>query len=370
MWTPDSLNRAPTTDLPLAAYRPRSQVHVPTTLVRRAATPVIDAHGHLGRWLTAGEWAVPDVGALVDSMDACNVRAIVNLDGRWGDELEANLARYDAARPGRFVTFCHVDWVALRHADAEDRLAADLRRSVAAGARGLKVWKDLGLEVRDGRGRLVSPNDPRLDRLWQTAAEQGIPVAIHTGDPAAFFEPVDRFNERLEELVRHPEWSYHGGDHPPLSELLGALEAVVARHPRTTFIGVHVGGRPEDLAWVDRMLVLYPNFSIDIAARVAELGRQPRAARALVLRHPDRVLFGSDGIPPGEADYHTLFRFVETADEAFDYSAVDPPPTGRWQVSALDLPADVQALVYAANCRRLVPGLDRMGTERPEGGHA
>ncbi|MET8046584.1 amidohydrolase family protein [Streptosporangium sp. NPDC005286] len=341
-------------NLPLRDYRPRSRLRAEGIGPARAAHPAIDAHAHLGRWLTGGTWAVPDVPRLIDMMTGCNIATMINFDGRWGEELEANLDRYDRRHPHEFMTFCHVDWTALTVPRPGERLARDLARSVARGARGLKVWKDLGLSVRDGDGDLVLPDDPRLSPLWEKAAELAIPVAIHTADPVAFFDPVDERNERLEELLRHPEWSFAADRYPRFPRLMAALEALVAAHPETTFIGLHAGCHAEDLSWVGRMLDTYPNFHIDIAARIAELGRQPRRTRALLLRHPDRVLFGTDQLQLRQATYETYFRFIETSDEYFPYSPKDPPPNGRWHISALDLPHGVIEKVYAANARRLI----------------
>ena len=123
---------------------------------------------------------------------------------------------------------------------------------------------------------------------------------------------------------------------------MAALEAIVAAHPATTFIAVHAGCYAEDLAGVGGgMMEKYPNFHIYIAARIAELGRQSRATRALIAGHPGRVLFGTDEIPPKRAVYQIYFRFMETADECFPYSPDNPPGSGRWPISALDLPGDV-----------------------------
>jgi predicted TIM-barrel fold metal-dependent hydrolase len=355
------LSELPLSELPLAKYRPYSRLRLPQTTVPRARVPAVDAHAHLGRWLTEGRWAVPDVPEFVGLMDSCNVTAVVNLDGRWGGELEDNLDRYDRRYPHRFATFCHVDWAALREPGADTRLADSLERSVSAGACGLKVWKDLGLGVRDADDRLVLPDDPRLDALWETAGRLGVPIAIHTADPVAFFDPVDERNERLEELLARPDWSFCDPMYPSFDRLVAALETVVAAHPGTTFIAVHAGCYAEDLAWVDRMLSSYANFHIDIAARIAELGRQPRATRALFLSHPERVLFGTDEIPPNLDAYQRYFRFMETADECFPYSPDDPPGSGRWPISALDLPEDAARRVYAGNAQRLIPGLAATG---------
>jgi predicted TIM-barrel fold metal-dependent hydrolase len=341
----------------LSEHHPRPQVRVPAHAVERPGFPAIDAHNHLGRWLSEGErWMCDDVPALLALMDEAGVEAMVNLDGRWDDELEANLDRYDRGHPGRFATFCHVDWASLAAGGSPDDLARSVARSADAGARGLKVWKDLGLGFEDDQGRLLMPDDPRLDPVWEAAAEHGLPVLIHAADPIAFFEPIDRFNERYEELIAHPDWSFHDGRFPRFWRLMEALEAIVSRHPSTIFIGAHVGCCAEDLAWVGRMLTDHPNFHVDVSARIAELGRQPRAAAALLNAHPDRILFGTDVFPPSLAAYRLAYRFLETLDEHFSYMA-DPdavPKTGRWAISGLGLDDGVLEPVYAANARRLV----------------
>jgi predicted TIM-barrel fold metal-dependent hydrolase len=352
-------------DLRLSDWRPEPKVVLPRHRVERARFPAVDAHNHLGRWLSAwvGDeaeaWTVPDVGALLELMDGCNVRSIVNLDGRWGAELLANVERYDLAHPGRFATFCHVDWAsAVESEDIGRTAAASLRESVRAGAKGIKVWKDLGLHIRDERGELILPDDQRLSPLWEAAAELDVPVFIHTADPVAFFDPVDERNERYEELRAHPEWSFADPSFPRFHRLIDALERLVAANPATTFVAVHAGGFAEDLGWVGRVLDAYPNLSVDIAARVAELGRQPRAARHLIVSHPDRVLFGIDEFPPARENYEIYFRFLETDDEHFPYSTEEVPLMGRWAISGLALQDDVLRKVYAGNARRIVPGLE------------
>jgi predicted TIM-barrel fold metal-dependent hydrolase len=353
-------------DLYLRNWRPEPKLVVPAHPVDRARVPAVDTHNHLGRWLSAwvgddpDAWTVPDVEELLALMDACNLRAIVNLDGRWGSELEENLDRYDRAHPGRFATCCHVDWAAaVSSGDAGRAAAASLRASVAAGAKGLKVWKDLGLHVRDTDGGLILPDDPRLAPLWEAAADLAVPIFIHTADPVAFFDPLDERNERYEQLHAHPEWSFADPSFPRFERLIDSLEGLVAANHDTTFVGVHVGGYAENLGWVGRALDTYPNFHVDIAARVAEIGRQPRATRELILAHPDRVLFGIDEFPPARENYAIYFRFLETADEQFSHSAEEVPLMGRWAISGLDLPDDVLRQVYAGNALRIVPGLDR-----------
>jgi predicted TIM-barrel fold metal-dependent hydrolase len=343
-------------ELRLRDFRPRPTVRLAEHEVPRSSTPAVDAHNHLGRWHD-GRWRVADVPALVDLMDAANVATIVNLDGCWADELEANLDRYDRAFPGRFVSYARVDWRETTTPGWPDRIAASLADSAARGATGVKLWKDIGLRLRDERGELFFLDDPRLEPMWAAIADAGLPVTVHTADPAAFFEPLDARNERLEELLRHPDWQFMGPRFPPLARLLDALEGAVAANPGVTIVGAHVGCIAEDLDWVDRMLTAYPNFAVDTAARIAELGRQPRRTRRLIEDHPGRVVLGTDVSPPTAEDYAIYFRFLETADEYFPYDAEDPPGNGRWRISALDLSPELAAGVAGDNARVFIPAL-------------
>jgi predicted TIM-barrel fold metal-dependent hydrolase len=299
---------------------------------------------------------VEDVPALLELMDELDIRTVVNLDGRWGDELEENLERYDRAHTGRFATFCQVDWKLVTEDGGTESLLASLERSKASGARGLKVWKDLGLAIRDSAGAPILPDDRKVVPVFEAAGELGLPVMIHTADPVAFFQPLDASNERLEELAVHPDWAVHGPSFPSFERLIDSLEALVAACPGTTFVGVHAGCYAENLAWVSRMLDTYVNFSIDISARISELGRQPRAARALFDRHPERILFGTDELPPSRRQYLTYFRFLETGDEYFPYSPdpEDPFPRGRWHISGLGLAEPALQAIYSGNASRVL----------------
>jgi predicted TIM-barrel fold metal-dependent hydrolase len=353
-------------ELLLREYRPEPMVRLPVHEVPHPSAAVVDVHNHLGRRMDVNElvvsggeatWLVRDVGALVAEMDAWDVETIVNLDGDWGGELEANLDRYDRAYPGRFATFCRLDWDDCRLPGWPGRFAGSLRDSVERGAAGLKVWKDVGLHVRDEAGRLVLCDDERLAPVWEVAAQSHLPVLVHIADPAAFFEPLDEKNERLEQLLVHPEWHFADPRFPRFQVLIDAFEHLVAGNPEVTFIGAHVGCNAEDLAWVGRMLDTYPNFYVDIAARVADLGRQPRATRRLIMDHPARILFGTDAFPPSHQAYALYFRFLETDDECFAYSGSNPPGFGRWTISGVHLPGEVLADVYGGNARRIIPAL-------------
>jgi predicted TIM-barrel fold metal-dependent hydrolase len=233
------------------------------------------------------------------------------------------------------------------------------------GARGLKILKTLGLYLRENitSGSLVKIDDPRFDPMWDTCAQLNMPVAIHVSDPIAFFTPTDRFNERYEELNNHPDWSFYGGDFPSNAELLEARNRVFVKHPKTQFISLHVGNFSEDLQNVSENLDRFPNMTVDTAARVGELGRQPRTSRKFFEKYQDRILFGTDATPHGESFpqqvyndklYDIYYRFLETDDEYFDYAPAEIPPQGRWRISGIHLPDDILRKVYNCNASRLL----------------
>jgi predicted TIM-barrel fold metal-dependent hydrolase len=345
----------------LSKYAPVSMLEAPDHTPSGACVPAYNFHCHLGRWLNgSGKWMERDVGALIDLMDALNVEAFVNLDGRWGSELEENLDRYDRAHPGRFFSFCHLDWRLLEEPNGDDRLAESLRQSIERGARGLKIWKDLGMSIT-ARGRRILPDDALLSHVWTVAGELGIPVLIHVGDPVAFFTPVDHHNERLEELLRYPKGSRRREGIGEFHHLLDSLEQVVASHPSTQVVAAH-GLHVENLSHVSDLLDRYPNLFIDIAGRAAEFGRQPRRARELLIQHSDRVLFGTDVYPVSAGVHQIYFRLLETDDDAFPYSTYPTPPYGRWSIYGLDLPQDVLVKIYRENARDLLR-LPSDGTE-------
>ena len=300
-------------------------------------------------------------------MDANQIAVCVSLDGKLGSQLESHQRFLWSKYRDRFVIFANIDW----RGDGSDddpatwdchrpgfaeRTAKQLAAAVETGVSGLKIFKRFGLGYRNPDGSLIEIDDRRWDPIWRACGELGIPVIIHTADPAAFFDPVDNTNERWEELKRHPDWSFHGDQFPSRQELLDARNRVIARHPQTKFIGAHVANNPEDLGEVDAWLKRYPNLSVETASRIAELGRQPYTARAFFLEHADRVLFGTDG-PWSDARLDIYWRFFETRDESFDYSEKAPPPQGFWQIHGIDLPDSVLQKLYFENAVRLIPGV-------------
>jgi predicted TIM-barrel fold metal-dependent hydrolase len=350
---PPELTVPPGLDVPyFYAYDPPSTLVVPEHPVPRARYPFVDVHNH--------QPGMPDqdLAAVVREMDRLNMAVMVNLSGRGfrdpaADHLERSIAAAQAAAPGRFVVFTNLDFDGFGEAGWTEAAVARLAADVAAGARGLKIYKSLGMGVREAAGERVAVNDPRLDPVWAKAGELGVPVLIHSADPAPFWQPRDAANERLFELMERPGRWRDPAEQPPFEQILAEQHDVFRKHPGTTFVDAHLGWLGHDLGRLGRLLEELPNVHTEIGAVLAELGRQPRAAREFLIRHQDRVLFGKDSWNPDE--YPVYFRVLETADEYFDYYR---RRHAFWKIHGLDLPDEVLRKIYYGNALRIVPGLD------------
>ena len=328
--------------LPLSDFQPQSMLTTPVHNVDTPRFPAIDYHNHLD---------AQDPREVLKIMDACGVERVVNITMKTGEEALRVIDRFHSADPSRFATIGWMDWSGIGRAGFINLTLERIERLVERGARGFKFWKDLGLSVRDASGELLRVDDERLAPIFDKAAEFQIPVMFHTADPEAFFLPIDARNERYEELAAHPDWNFHGSQYSN-QQLLEQRDRVFARHPKTTFIAAHVAESSENLQRVTAMLEKHPNVSVDISARASELGRQPYCAREFFLRFPDRILFGTD-LPPAISMYRLYYRFLETADEYFEYPS-HASRQGRWNIYGLNLPEDVLRKVYRENALRLL----------------
>ena len=336
------------TQMTFEEYDPRSSLVVPGHPTPRARYPFIDVHSH--QWNPTPAQA----DSLIADMDRMHMAVMVNLSGGTGDRLVQGLAALKGKYPNRFVVFANVDFAGIDDQEFGKKAAAQLGRDYQAGARGLKIFKNLGMDVRDKAGNRIRTDDPRLDPIWDKAGELGIPVLIHTGDPKQFWDPQDKYNERWLELKEVPSRARAADKYPPWETIMAEQWAMIRRHPKTTFISAHLSWLGGDLGRLGRLLDSMPNMNVELGAVLAELGRQPRFVREWFTRYQDRVLFGKDTWTPSEYPYY--FRTLETADEYFDYYR---KRHAFWKLYGLDLPDPVLKKLYYKNALRIIPGIDK-----------
>ena len=336
----------------IETYKPKSTLVVPHHELTRAKYPFIDVHSHQRRDLSPAQ-----VDQIIAEMNAMNMQVMVNLSGGAGESFRQSAETFLSRHEGRFVVFANVDLERIDDPDFAAKATKQLEADVRAGAKGLKIFKNLGMFLRDKSGRRVPTDDPRLDPIWEKCAELGIPVLIHTGEPSPFWEPWDEHNERWLELKQRPN---RRRDDPSrfasFEQTMAEQHNLFRKHPKTTFIDAHLGWFGNDLERLGRLLDELPNVYTEIGAVLAELGRQPRAARAFLIKYQDRVMFGKDSWAPSE--YRVYFRTLETADEYFDYYR---PRHAHWKIYGLDLPDEVLKKIYYKNAANVIPGIDTSG---------
>jgi uncharacterized protein len=329
-------------------YAPKSSLVVPQHPLTRAKYPFIDVHNHQRFPMPKDQF-----DKLVADMDSINLQVMVNLSGRNGDALKVGVDSVRASFPKRFVVFANLNFNDIDAPNYGKRTAVQLEQDVRNGAVGLKLFKNFGMDVKDGQGKRVPVDDPRFDLVFQTCARLRIPVLIHTADPKQFWEPVDKFNERWFELNEIPGRRRDPAKNASWEQLITEQHNLFRRHKQTIFINAHLGWLGGDLAQLGQLMDECPNMYTEIGAVLAELGRQPRAARAFFLKFQDRIMMGKDSWNPVE--YHTYFRVLETADEYFPYYR---RRHAFWMMYGLELPDEVLKKVYYKNALHIVPGID------------
>jgi uncharacterized protein len=332
-------------------YDPPSTLKVAEHHITRAKFPFIDIHNHQGNMNTS------DFKDLISKMDELNMSVMVNLSGRGfrssGDHLEKSIENINNRYPNRFVLFTNIDFGDIDNPEWTSRTVKQLEADVKRGAKGLKIYKSLGIHNKDSKGKRISIDDPRIDPVWAKCGELGIPVLIHSADPKPFWDPIDNKNERWLELKTHPGRRY--------DESFASWETIIAeqhhifqKHPKTTFINAHLGWYGNDLQKLGSLMDTYPNMMTEIGAVIAELGRQPRAAKAFFSKYQDRILFGKDSWVPDE--YETYFRVLESEDEYFPYHK---RYHAFWRMYGLGLPDEILKKVYYKNALRILPNMDK-----------
>ena len=335
-------------DLTFEEYNPTSTLVVPGKIIKKAKFPFIDVHGH--------QYRMPNqnLAPVIAAMDTLNEAIMVNLSGRTGNDLIKSVKNIADNYPNRFVVFANINFDGAGAVGWTEKKVAQLEQDVKNGARGLKVYKSLGLRNKDVNGNRLAVDDVRLDPIWEKCGELGIPVLIHSADPKPFWDEFDGDNERWLELKTRPNRKRGASNPAPWKQIMGEQHNMFKKHPKTTFISAHMSWLANDLGKLGKLLDAMPNMTVGIGAIIAELGRQPRFAKAFITKYQDRVLFGKDSWKPEE--FPTYFRVLESDDEYFPYHK---KYHAFWPMYGLDLSDEVLKKLYYKNALRIVPGLDK-----------
>ena len=339
-------------------YSPISTLRVSENPIKNSKYPFIDVHSH--HW----NMAVQDLSGLVEEMDDLNMKFMINLSGSGyatflGKQslmdlnLSKSLKNVKENFPSRFGVFVNLDLKEIDDKDFASSSVKILENAVKDGAIGLKIYKDLGLTLKDSKGIRVKVDDKRLSPIWNACAELNIPVLIHSGEPSPFFDPIDKYNERWLHARQKPRSFRPPEKYPSFDTVMKEQYNMFKNHSNTTFINAHMGWMANDLDKLEKHLDSLPNVYTEIGAVIGELGRQPRRARQFFIDYQDRVMFGKDTYKKSEFDVY--FRVLETNDEYFDYYR---KRHGLWKMYGLNLPDEVLKKLYFKNALKLFPSID------------
>ena len=339
-------------------YSPKSSLVVAENPRDRAKFPFVDVHSH--------QWKMPvmDFTNLVAEMDSLNMGYMINLSGSGFATFAGNQDLMDLSLTeslenikkqgvsNRFGVFVNVDFNKIDDADFGTNNVEIIKDAVKQGVIGLKVYKNLGLNLKDNSGSRVKVDDERLNPIWQICGELNIPVLIHSGEPSPFFDPIDKHNERWLHARQKPASFRPASEYPSFDVVMQEQYNMFKNNPNTTFINAHLGWYGNNLDKMSAQLDELSNVYTEIGAVIAELGRQPIRARRFFVEHQDRVLFGKDTYKKSE--FNVYFRILETSDEYFDYYR---KRHAHWKMYGLNLPDSILKKLYYKNARKLFPNI-------------
>jgi predicted TIM-barrel fold metal-dependent hydrolase len=339
-------------------YSPKSSLVVEENPRNSAKFPFVDVHSH--------QWKMPvmDFTNLIAEMDSLNMGYMINLSGSGFATFAGNQNLMDISLTeslenikkqgvsNRFGVFVNIDFNKIDDPNFGTNNVEIIKDAVKQGVIGLKVYKNLGLNLKDNSGERVKVDDKRLNPIWEICGELNIPVLIHSGEPSPFFDPIDKHNERWLHARQKPQSFRNSDEYPSFDEVMQEQYNMFKNNPNTTFINAHLGWYGNDLDKMSAQLDDLTNVYTEIGAVIAELGRQPIRARRFFIEHQDRVLFGKDTYKKSEFDVY--FRILETSDEYFDYYR---KRHAHWKMYGLNLPDSILKKLYYKNARKLFPSI-------------
>ena len=339
-------------------YSPISTLVVPQNPKTRSKFPFIDVHSH--------HWNMPimNLDNLIEEMDSLNMKYQINLSGSGlavfsgkQDLMDLNLSKsinnVKKNYPERFGVFVNLDLSKIGRKDFKLNTEKYLLNASKIGATGLKIYKNLGLNLKDGEGNRVKVDDDRLQFIWEKCAELNLPVLIHSGEPIAFFQNIDKYNERWLHAKQRPSSFRPSDKYPSFEIVMSEQYNMFKKNPKTTFINAHMGWYGNNLSKLDQQLIDLPNVYVEFGAVINELGRQPVSARKFFIKHQDRILFGKDNY--NKEEYHLYFQVLETSDEYIEYFR---KRHGLWRLYGLNLPDSVLKKVYHQNALKIFPSIN------------
>jgi predicted TIM-barrel fold metal-dependent hydrolase len=354
------LTAAMAATLSAAGWSPAMQASTAESPPGFAQLRKVDVHSHIYEDL-------PAVNAMLRRI---NLR-VINISVPATDGHMAFMHRFNAAlvtqHPDLFSWASTFDVAARNEPDYGARVAKALDETFANGAVMVKIWKEVGLELKRPDGSFVLPDDPIFDPVYAHLTLRRKPLLAHLAEPREAWLPLDPKGVHYGYYSRNPKWHLYGRpEFPTHARLMESRDHILAKHPNLVVIGAHIGSLEWDVDEVAKRLDTYPNFHVEVSARTRDLTRQPPAkVRAFFVKYQDRILYGVDRswmphrtpeVKPTDADRQKFATDLEAQYRRdWDYYAGTGSITyGAETVEGLGLPKDVLAKLYWKNAERVI----------------
>jgi len=234
-------------------------------------------------------------------------------------------------------------------------------RDFEQGAVAVKIWKNIGMEIKNAKGQYIMADDPKFAPIYKDIASRGKTLMTHQAEPDVAWGPPDASDPSWSYYQDNPQWYVaNRPGFPSKQKILEARDHVLANNPRLRMVGVHLGSMERDLDNIARHLDKYPNFAIDTAARMEYLMLMPpEKVRAFLIKYQDRVLYGTDlDLPPDAKFPDTLKEWYSTYARDWKFLATgETLNVAGKQIHGLNLPQPVLQKIFRSNAIRWIPGL-------------
>jgi predicted TIM-barrel fold metal-dependent hydrolase len=303
--------------------------------------------------------------------DSINMNIVsINVDA--GEPLDFQFEISSALKMKYPERFDFLGTISIDNFGAADYVEGEIERvkkCMNAGAKGIKVWKNIGMALKDPDGKYVMIDDKTFAPLFSYMEKEGITLTAHLGEPRNCWLPSDEMtldNDRSY-YTRHPEYHmYQHPEAPSYEQQIEARDHILQKYPKLRFVGCHIGSMEWNLDMVAQHFDQYPNFYIDLAARIGHIQlhtlENKEKVRDFFIQYQDRILFGTDA---------TMKSSIENTDEEcknlyekwkqqwiFFATDIAQPPLGRFNthidtVEGLRLPKQVVDKIFFTNSKRL-----------------
>ncbi len=240
------------------------------------------------------------------------------------------------------------------------KVNSQLDKDISGGAITVKIWKNIGMTVRNSSGKFIMVDDPGLDQVFEFIKSKGLPVTGHLGEPRNCWLPLEQMTVSSDSsyFAEHP--GYHmflHPEYPSYEDQIKARDNLLAKHPDLIFIGCHLGSLEWNVDSLAKRLDRFPNMAVDMSARICHLQYQSaqdrKRIRYFCIKYQDRLLYGTDTGDGGNSDPERFKNNIhETWLSDWKYFTTDEEMTSdkfRGKFTGLKLPKEVVDKLYSGN---------------------